>query len=177
MDCSDLNATFPNLRPNVWYTCGVNCALGNVRRSIRRSFATPTTCLGCAVFLDGDGISFEYISRNGTDIAQATFEWSVIGTVGFGGFSQCTIDGELPFTCKLDGLVVNYDVYIVTCFIAQVFLLWSGNSLVLVNTRSLSRNLDALVAQHRSKGGLKCLDKVVFYHSVTTDSEDEFSLL
>lgn len=86
--------TFRNLKPGVWFTCGVKCSCGIVERRITRPFATPAHRGDCCPYLINDGASFAgYDGGN----ANVTLEWASTGiSYGF----QCRIDFGMSFSCK-----------------------------------------------------------------------------
>ena len=94
ISCQQGMAVSFTAQPDVWYSCGVNCRLGNVRRSIRRAFSTPAAADDCVVIFINDGISFGNYNLTHADV---TFEWSSVGT--HSGFT-CSIDQGLTSSCE-----------------------------------------------------------------------------
>ena len=87
--------TFRNLKPGVWYRCGVKCSRGIVERKITRTFATPAHYGDCCPYFINDGASF---AGYGDGNANVTFEWASTGTSSSG--FQCRIDFGMSFSCK-----------------------------------------------------------------------------
>lgn len=82
--------TFTGLDLGVWYTCGIRCTFEGIKRSISRTFGTPSSSIGCTVNLINDGIS--YVDHTDDGNATTCFMWSssFLRLFGF----ECSIDNE-----------------------------------------------------------------------------------